>query len=378
METGSGVRSNRRPAGGDGETGVKILVRATNWVGDAVMSLPALRAIRERWPEAQIVILARAWVADLYRDQGCADRLLVFDHRGKHGGFWGRERLAGELRAEKFDTAVLLQNAFEAAWLAWRAGIPERIGYARDGRSWLLTRRVPVPKRGEVPRHESYYYLELLRRAGWMGCLPNVEHIALRVPEQLPQEAEQKLLAAGARAGVTRIALAPGAAYGSAKCWLPERYAALADGLIDGADADVILFGAPQERDMAERIARSMQRRAVNLAGATSIGELPALLRACHLFVGNDSGAMHVAAAVGLPVVGIFGPTDPEATRPATPRFTLVREPVSCSPCLLRHCPIDHRCMTRISVERVFGAARAQLEHRAGAASREARSAGIV
>ena len=342
------------------------------------MSLPALRTIRERWPEAEIVALARPWVAELYRDQECADRLLVYDHRGRHGGFWGRERLARELRAERFDTAVLLQNAFEAAWLAWRAQIPERIGYARDRRSWLLTRAVAVPRRGEVPPHQSYYYLELLRRAGWIERLPEISAITLRVPEQAQHDAERKLLAAGARPGAVRIAIAPGAAYGSAKCWLPERYAALADGLIAAADADVILFGAPPERDMAERIARSMQRRAVNLAGATSIGELPALLWACRLFVGNDSGAMHVAAAVGLPVAGIFGPTDPEATRPATPQFTLIREPVSCSPCLLRHCPIDHRCMTRISVEQVFGVARALLERPAEATSRGARSAGLV
>lgn len=357
---------------------MKILVRATNWVGDAVMSLPALRAIRERWPQAEITVLARPWVADLYCHQECADRLLVFDHRGRHGGFWGRERLVRELREESFDAAVLLQNAFEAAWLAWRARIPQRIGYARDGRSWLLTQALPVPARGETPPHQSYYYLELLRRAGWIERLPAVETIALRVPEEAQREAEQKLVAAGARHGAMRIALAPGAAYGSAKCWLPERYAALADSLIAAADADVILFGAPPERDMAGRIAGAMQRRAVNLAGATSIGELPALLRACRLFVGNDSGAMHVAAAVGLPVLGIFGPTDPEATRPATPQFTLIREPVSCSPCLLRHCPIDHRCMTRISVEQVFGLARAQLQRPPEAASREARSAGIV
>lgn len=357
---------------------MKILVRATNWVGDAVMSLPALRAIRQRWPGAEIVVLARPWVAELYRDQECAGRLLVYDHRGRHSGFWGRERLARDLREERFDAAVLLQNAFEAAWLAWRARIPERIGYARDRRSWLLTRAVAVPARGEAPPHQSYYYLELLRRAGWIERLPEVDAITLRVREDAQREAEQKLVAAGARPGAIRIALAPGAAYGSAKCWLPERYAVLADSLIAAADADVILFGAPPERDMAERIARLMQRRAVNLAGATSIGELPALLRACRLFVGNDSGAMHVAAAVGLPVIGIFGPTDPQATRPATPLFTLVREPVSCSPCLLRHCPIDHRCMTRISVEQVFGAARAQLERPAGAAPAEARSAGIV
>jgi len=341
------------------------------------MSLPALRAIRGRWPEAEIAVLARPWVAELYRDQECADRLLVYEHRGRHHGFLGRERLVRELRGEGFDAAVLLQNAFEAAWLAWRARIPERIGYARDGRGWLLTRPVAVPGRGELQRHQSYYYLELLRRVGWIERLPAVDAISLRVSEDARREAEQRLLAAGARPGTMRIALAPGAAYGSAKCWLSERYAALADGLIAAGDADVILFGAPPEREMAERIARSMQRCAVNLAGATSIGELPALLRACRLFVGNDSGAMHVAAAVGLPVVGIFGPTDPEATRPVTPLFTLVREPVFCSPCLLRHCPIDHRCMTRISVEQVFRAARAQLEHPAEAASRETRSAGL-
>jgi len=356
---------------------VKILVRATNWVGDAVLSLPALRAIRGRWPQAEIAVLARPWVADLYRGQDCADRLLVYEHRGRHRGFLGRERLSRELRGERFDVAVLLQNAFEAAWLAWRAGIPERIGYARDGRSWLLTRPLAAPGRGELQRHQSYYYLELLRRAGWIERLPAVEAIHLRVPEEARRSAEQRLLAAGARAGATRIALAPGAAYGSAKCWPAERYAALADGLIAACDADVIVFGAPQEKEMAERIVRSMQRRAINLAGVTSIGELPALLGACRLFVGNDSGAMHVGAAVGLPVVGIFGPTDPEATRPATPLFTLVREPVFCSPCLLRHCPIDHRCMTRISVEQVFRAARARLEPPAETAFRETRSAGI-
>jgi heptosyltransferase-2 len=357
---------------------MKILVRATNWVGDAVMSLPALRAVRRRWPEAEIAVLARPWVADLYRHQECADRLLIFEHRGKHAGFWGRERLARELREERFDLALLLQNAFEAAWLAWRAGIPQRVGYARDRRSWLLTSALPVPRNGEIPAHQPYYYLELLRRAGWLDRLPGLDAIALRVPDEAVREAERKLVAAGARHGSIRIALAPGAAYGSAKCWLPERYAELADGLIAGVDADVIIFGAPPERDMAERIARSMKRRAINLAGATSIGDLPALLRACRVFIGNDSGAMHVAGAVGLPVVGIFGPTDPEATRPATPQFTLIREPVSCSPCLLRHCPIDHRCMTRISVEQVFSAATALLNRPAGTVSGEARSTGSV
>ena len=257
---------------------MKILVRANNWVGDAVMAIPALEAIRGRWPEAEIVVLARPWVADLYRGQGYVDRLIVYDRDGRHRGFWGRERLAAELRREKFDVAMLFQNAFDAAWIVWRAGMPERIGYARDARGWLLTRAIPVPRKGEIPAHESYYYLELLRRAGWLAELPatGIERISLRISQDARRAAEQTLLAAGARAGATRVALAPGAAYGSAKCWVPERYAALADHLIADFGADVIIFGAAPERDMAERIARAMRLKALNLVGATHIGDLPA------------------------------------------------------------------------------------------------------
>src|SRR5579872_5381925 len=340
---------------------MKILVRATNWVGDAVMSIPALRAIRGRWPNAEIVILARPWVADLYRGQGYADRILVYENKSKHKGFWGRERLARALRREKFDVAVLFPNAFDAAWIAWRAGIPERIGYARDGRSWLLTRAIPFPAKGEAPDHEAYDYLELLRRAGWLERLPQVDEISIAVAQEDRRKALERLLAAGVRKNAVRIAFASGAAYGSAKCWEPERYAALADRLIAAFDADVILFGAPQESGMAARIAGAMRNRAFNLVGATQIGELPALLSSCGLFIGNDSGAMHVAGAVGVPTIAIFGPTDPQGTRPLTQQLTLIREQVDCSPCFLRKCPIDHRCMTRISVDRVFEAARSSL-----------------
>jgi heptosyltransferase II len=356
---------------------MKILVRTTNWVGDAVMSIPALQAIRSRWPDAEIVLLARPWVADLYRDQGYADRILVYENNAKHKGFWGRERLARALRREKFDVAVLFQNAFDAAWIAWRAGIPERIGYARDGRSFLLTRAIPISKR-ETPVREVYDHLELLRGAGWIERLPRVDEIGIAVAAQDRQKALERLFAAGVRKNAVRIAFASGAAYGSAKCWEPERYAELADRLIAAFDADVILFGAPQESGMAARITGAMHRRAVNLVGATPIGELPALLSACRLFIGNDSGAMHVAGAVGIPVIGIFGPTDPEGTRPMTSQFTLIREPVDCSPCFLRKCPIDHRCMTRISVDRVFAAAEFLLASGARARSSNVWSQGLA
>lgn len=350
---------------------MKILVRATNWVGDAVMSIPALAALRQRFPQAEIVLLARPTVAGLYRGQGLADRVLLFDHTGRHRGLRGVERLARELHEEHFPIAVLLQNAFQAAWLAWRAGIPERIGYARDLRSWLLTKAVPVPRPGEIPPHERFYYLELLRRAGLIGDLPQTDEIRLRVAPEAVERAREKLRAAGAHDDSrVRVALAPGAAYGSAKCWPVERYAQLADRLIAEFAADVILFGAPAERAVAERIAAAMRRQAIMLAGQTQTDELPALLAACQLFIGNDSGAMHVAAAAGLPVVAIFGPTDPEGTAPVTPRRTLVREPVACSPCFLRHCPIDHRCMTRITVEAVLAAA-AQWLSRGPSSSRQ-------
>jgi heptosyltransferase-2 len=340
---------------------MKILVRANNWVGDAVMSIPALRAIRSRWPEAEIVIVVRPSVADLYRGQRYVDRILIYENRDRHRGFWGRERLVHTLRQERFDAAVLFQNAFEAAWIAWRARIPERIGYARYGRSGFLTRAIPVPAKDEAPNHETYYYLELLRRAGWIERLPQIDEISISVGEEDRQNAQERLLTAGVRQDAPRIALASGAAYGSAKCWEPERYAALADRLIAAFDADVILVGTPQESGMAARIATAMCHRAFNLVGTTKIGELPALLSTCRLFIGNDSGAMHVAGAVGVPVIGIFGPTDPQGTRAMTPQFSLIREPVDCSPCFLRTCPIDHRCMTRISVERVFEAARVLL-----------------
>src|ERR1700724_607934 len=147
---------------------MKVLIRATNWVGDAIIAMPALRAVRARFPEARIAIVARPYVADIYRGQKICDELISYDPKGTHASLSGREHLARELRAQKFDVALLLQNAFDAAWLAWRARVPERIGYARDGRSRLLTKAVPVPKQGEIPAHEQFYYLELLHRAGWI------------------------------------------------------------------------------------------------------------------------------------------------------------------------------------------------------------------
>jgi len=332
---------------------VKLLIRATNWVGDAIMALPALRAVRRRFPEAEIAILALPYVADIYRGQGIADELIGYDRKDEHAGFRGRERLIADLRTKEFTSALLLQNAFDAAWIAWRAGIPERIGYNRDGRGLLLTKPIRTPRAGEIPTHEKSYYLELLKHAGWIDAIPDVAEISLLVTEEQARRAEEKLQGFGSQRGALRIAVGAGAAYGSAKCWPPERFTAAINQLLKARGAEVILFGTSGEAAVSAAIQAGLEQTALDLTGKTEIAELPALLSRCTAFVGNDSGAMHVAAAVGLPVIAVFGPTDPHGTAPVTPRCTIVQEKPYCSPCFLRRCPTDHRCMTSIAPERV-------------------------
>ncbi len=318
-----------------------ILVRATNWVGDAVMSLPALCALRERFPQARITVLARPWVADLYRRETFLNEVVVYD-----GARW---RTARMLRAQAFDCAILLPNAFDAALLAWLARIPVRIGYNRDGRGLLLTRAVPPPRPSEIPRHQRFYYLELLRRAG--------------ILETLPASAPVRLEASGKKQAARTIGVSPGAAYGTAKQWLPERFAEAAAQLVGARGASIALFGSKSERALCERIAAMLNgHRVTNYAGATTLAEFIDLVSACEVFLTNDSGAMHVASALGVPTVAIFGATDDVATGPAGEFVRVVREPVECSPCLLRECPIDHRCMSRVSAARVAAEALHLLE----------------
>jgi heptosyltransferase-2 len=341
--------------------GMNIMIRATNWVGDAILALPAIRAVRRKFPEARISIVARPYVAEIYGEQSICDDLIAYDPMGAHRGWSGRTALASELRARKFDVALLLQNAFDAAWLAWRSAIPERIGYARDARRLLLTKAIAGPRAGEIPAHEKFYYLELVRRAGWIEQLPDDPHIALHVPEARRAKAADTLLEAGVRPHAVRVAIGAGASYGSAKCWPPERFAEWANRFQAETSGDVILFGTAAEAGVSNAIIAGMKKKPIDLTGKTAIGDLPALLSQCQLFLGNDSGAMHVAAAVGVPVVAVFGPTDPFGTAPVTPRCSIVRDKPYCSPCFLRRCPTDHRCMKTITLEMVAAAVKPWL-----------------
>ncbi len=331
-----------------------ILVRATNWVGDAVMSVSALQALRERFPSARISILARPWVAGLYGREPFCDELIPYEAPRGWNGIGDKLRIAAELRARKFDCAILLQNAFEAAALARMAGIPVRIGYARDGREWLLSHPIPVPRPDETPRHQRFYYLELLKRAKLIDSYPVDPAIRLSGAPAAAKKGRERFYQASIKGPV--VGVSPGAAYGGAKRWLPERFAEAAMIVARERNATVAIFGAKEELPVCELVQQHLDvlhQPCVNFAGATSLSEFIEMAAACDVFLTNDSGPMHIASALGLPTVAIFGATDDVATGPTGPLSRVVREPVDCSPCLLRECPIDHRCMVRVTAERV-------------------------
>jgi heptosyltransferase-2 len=319
----------------------RILVRATNWVGDAVMSLPALAAVRARFPATKITVLARPWVAGLYRKEPFADEILPYQPES----VLDRWKTAAELRKHKFDCALLLQNAFDAALVTFLARIPRRIGYNRDGRGLLLTDAIPVPVKGSIPPHESFYYLELLRRIGWVDKLPSEPLIRL----------------AGQR-GPTRsvVGVSPGAAYGTAKQWIPQRFAAAALQIAGQLNAEIELFGSKTERALCEQVRSEIQQlggASLNLAGETTLEQFIERAGTCRVFLTNDSGSMHIASALGIPTVAVFGATNHITTGPTGPLAQVIRHDVECSPCLLRECPIDHRCMAGVEVDRVVQSA---------------------
>jgi heptosyltransferase-2 len=334
----------------------RLVLRAPNWIGDAVMCEPAVRRVRGCFPDAEITLLARPAVVELFGSHPALDRAITYQHRGRHAGWAGKWTLAGELRRERFDLAILFQNAFEAAVLAFLAGIPMRYGYATDGRGWLLTAGRRTPGRDV---HHVRYYLELLDR---FGAVPEAATPQLFVTPDEEAAMTRRLSEAGIDRGARLIGLNPGSVYGGAKRWLPERFAETADRLAARHEARVLIVGAPGEEALGRAIAAQMRTRPVVLSGETTIRELMAACKRCALFLTNDTGPMHVAAAFGVPVVAVFGPTDAAATSPSGASHVLVRQPVDCSPCLLRECPIDHRCMTGVTVDMVAAAAERLLE----------------
>ena len=337
----------------------RLLVRGPNWIGDAVLCEPALSATRTLFPEAEITLLVKPAVAELFAEHPSVDQILIYEDPGAHAGLLGRWTLAKVLRRHSFDMAILFQNAFDAAVLAFFAGVPRRYGYATDGRRLLLTDPIRVPERTSIG-HQCHYFQNLLRP---LGMDTEVRRPQLYLSEHETGSAEKMFSESGIGETDFVIGLNPGSTYGSAKRWLPERYAEAADRLIQSLSlytarrARVIIVGAPGEEALGQAIADSMQSEPVQFAGRTSVRDLMGVIQRCRLFLTNDTGPMHIAAALGVPVVAVFGPTDPSRTSPLGDRHTMVRQAVDCAPCLLRECPIDHRCMTRVTVDEVCEAA---------------------
>jgi heptosyltransferase II len=326
-----------------------VLVVAPNWIGDAVMSTPALANLRQGLPKATIDLLVPRRVAPLFDDHPHIDRLVIRDERQP----W-RSRLAQviALRRCGYQMVLLLPNSFRAALDAWLLRSPIRLGYATDGRRWLLTHAVPAAA-GQPP-HQIEAYLRLVAALG----LPIVERVPTLAPtKQAEMQAEHLWAAQGLGRQDRVIGICPGAAFGPAKRWWPERFAALADRLIASGRFRVVFFGSPDEVPLVERIRSQMTRGAVSLAGQDTLGSFMALAARCAVVIANDSGSMHLANAVGTRVVALFGPTDPRRTAPSAAPATVLHRDLACSPCFCTTCPYsDHPCMRSIEVDDVYRA----------------------
>jgi heptosyltransferase-2 len=336
----------------------RLVVRSPNWLGDAIMALPALEAVRAAFPGMEIAIAAPASVAAIFEEEtGVApDELITLGSADAPDRSPRHERAV--LAAGRFDAALLLPNSFRAAWTARRAGIPERWGYAGNLRGPLLTRAIQRPEARHL--HQSAYYTELVRGLGIdaPGSLPR-----LAVRDETVRRAHALLARHGIDRSVPIVGFAPGAAYGHAKRWPPRRVADVVVRLIESRRAVCVLLGAPADRDAGREIESSVPGhvRPVNLIGRTDLRLLAGVLQQCGAFVSNDSGAMHLAAAVGVPVVAIFGPTNERVTAPLGDHDVLLHQ-VFCRPCMLRDCPIDHRCMRGITAVSVFDAITKRLD----------------
>jgi heptosyltransferase-2 len=332
-----------------------IAVLAPNWLGDALMALPAIGEIRNANPSARLTVAARRSVADVFDMVPDVNGVLRLEWDGRW--WWCIPFLADARRLQSLeaDLVVLLPNSFATAMLAWCAGIPEQLGYARDGRSWLMTQPVELP--GPL-LHQSEYYRYLVG-AHEVASPP----MLLTVPKDIVEIGRQLLIGEGWDGRRDLVILAPGAAYGTAKQWTLTHAVTLTTRLVRERDVTCVLVGSGKDGVATAAIVSAVDGvdldRVIDLAGRTTLTELTGVFACARALVTNDSGAMHVAAGVGMPVVALFGPTNEAATAPlvvGSSHVQVLTEDVSCRPCMLRNCPIDHRCMTRLLPERVLAA----------------------
>jgi len=339
----------------------RIIIRAPNWIGDAVTATPAIRALRRAFPQSRVALMCRPWVAPIYQHSPDVDEVTSINDKGAGIGFLAAIRA---IRRGRYDLGVLFPNSFGTALALWAGGVRRRVGYDRDGRRFFLTD--PVPATEAVLRaHIVEYYLNLVRGLVDVDKAERKQVLVAGAKEE--EEVARILEAAGAGERDRLIGVNPGAAYGTAKRWLPERYAALSGHLTREHGVRIVVTGSASEAELGEQVAAMAREPApgrepvVNLAGKLTLGQFVALMRRLRLFITNDSGAMHIAAAMDVPIVAIFGSTDWIATAPYSDKAVLVRKEIDCAPCLLRECPHEHECMTKITEVDVLRAVEEQM-----------------
>ena len=326
---------------------MKIVIRAPNWIGDSVLALSAIESLSKNLPEAQIWIAAEGWVKDLFISHEFIKGIIPLP---KTRSFKDLKGSAKMIQEQNFDTGILLTNSFASALLFYLAKIPERWGYSRDGRGILLTRRVPT-NRLKGSCHQADYYKELISKLGYKSY--RLKLFLPLTPEE-KNKASELLRSFNVDVKNPIVMLHPGASFGPSKRWPAERFAELGSLFRDRNRATVLITGSSDEKELADSISSLMKNKAINLSGQTGLRMLAALMSHASLFATNDSGPMHMANALGTPVIAVFGPTDPNATGPYQEPAAVVKKDVPCWPCSYRECPFDHRCMLNISAEEVY------------------------
>jgi len=342
---------------------MNIVVRGTNWIGDSVMTVPALRALRQVFPDSKIFLHTRSWAEGIFRDADFIDGLITYDTPAT--SLQEVVTQSRTIRAQSFDLAVVFPNSFASALTMRFARVPRRFGYSKEARGLILTDPIDVPP-WKAERHEVYYYLWLVEEVerimlGTSNISFTKPSIDLNVSEYRRREAREFLEKRGFDFSRPVIAIGPGSTNSRAKRWPAERFTRLIDMLGIETRANVMLLGGPDDREVADLIMRAASYKPLDLIGKTSLGDAAAILSVSDLMISNDMGLAHLAPAVGTRTIVIFGPTNEAATRPFSDLAKVIRVDVECSPCMLRDCPIDHRCMTRISADSVFESALTHL-----------------
>ena len=330
----------------------RVLIKAVNWLGDIVMSLPAMRAVRRGFPDANLTVLVKRELAGFFDCEKWVDEVVGYSISSGLGGLNDRRKLVGEIRARHFELAILMPNSFESALWVTAAGIPRRAGYALDARGPMLTHKA-APPRDALEGHQVHYWLAMIRET--LGIEGDADGIAISADTKHVATMGKWLDARRRKPDAPLIAIAPAAAYGPAKEWPAEKFAAVIDAMAQRLGAECALVGAPTERVKCEQVAALTSARPLISAGETSVGELIALLSISSAFVGNDSGSMHLAAALGIPTVAVFGSTNPIRTGPIKGR--VIWHHLECSPCLAHTCRFGHyNCLREVEPKEILEA----------------------